>query len=129
MYTGKKFTREQTVFMCEVVIGAAFDRIDSALPPCTPKDEYEARQAKLDEWIRAATETAGMGLAIIYTNLNSKADGMAICDADSISGLAGAVEELKKARLGNAESPFPYGVVKKLAARFVNASWPSNGAE
>lgn len=120
MYKGQaRWTKEQVIFACQVCIAAALDRIDSCLPPCTPADEYDA--ARFDDWIRSACETAGMGLGIIFAQLNDQGEGLAICDALSIIGFEKVVEGFIDARLHDDKAPEPDS--RRLAELFVNKTF------
>lgn len=78
MYRGtQRFTKEQMIFMVEVHLNAAIDRIDCATLPLSLSDDEQ--MAKDRAYIEGAKETAGMGLATIYAQLTD--DGMGIHDA------------------------------------------------
>lgn len=86
MYKGKeKFTKDQLVFIVEAAIVAALDRIESALPSAglKPKERKEMmnliKPTELGAWDRAALETCGMNLGVLYAQLTD--DGLGVGDA------------------------------------------------
>ncbi len=120
MYKGQaRFTKEQVIFVAQVIIAAAIDRVESACPPCTPKEEWEPRGDELRNWCRACTETAGMGLAVLYAQLSG--DGMAICDACSICDLDKEIDHFIDARILDENYPEPDS--RRIAELFVNKAW------
>ena len=76
MYEGKKLTREQIVFVADAIISAAFDRVESGLPPCTPKSERESDETALIAYERGATESAAMALATLYAQITGEGIGI-----------------------------------------------------
>jgi hypothetical protein len=120
MYKGNaRFTKEQVIFMAQVIIAAAVDRVESACPPCTPANEWEPRGDELRTWCRAVTETAGMGLAVLYAQLSG--DGLAICDAIAIIDLDKELDHFIDARILDQDYPEPD--TRKLAEKFVNKAF------
>ena len=80
MYNGKKkFDRKQLVFIVDVILSAAVDRIDSVLPDSISHEEYKENEREIESWINSAIEIAGMGMAILYAQLTG--DGLGIGDA------------------------------------------------
>lgn len=99
-YQGKRFDREQLVFIVEVALVSALDRIESGMP--TSGIDWKERlhyangidkDAKsLTSWDRSAMETAGMALGVLYAQLTD--DGLGIGDALACAGrFDKAVEE------------------------------------
>ena len=86
-YHGKKFNREQLVFIVEAAIAAAFDRVEAGLPPNYTADErkkYLYLSGKTDPatftpYESGALEGLGMFLGILYAQLTG--DGLGIGDA------------------------------------------------
>lgn len=101
-YNGKKrFDRDQLVFVVEVILASAMDRIDSVMPYnfdlglwCRWEDFKNSKQ--LQAHCSGAMETAGMALAVLYAQLTD--DGLAICDALEISGMYKAVDKFRRER-------------------------------
>jgi len=121
MYKGQqRFTKEQVIFTAQVIICAAIDRVESCVPNCTPANEWESRGDELRAYISGATETAGMGLAVLYAQLSG--DGLGISDAIAIIGLDKELDHFIDARILDENYPEPDS--RKLAEAFVNKAWP-----
>jgi len=124
MYKGKaRFTKEQTIFVAQVIIAAAIDRVESCVPPCTPANEWEPRGDELRSYVSGATETAGMGLAVLYAQLSG--DGLGISDAIDLIGLDKELDHFIDARILKDDYPEPDS--RKLAEAFVNKAWYRTG--
>lgn len=79
MYRGKRrFSREQVVFMVEVALCSALDRIESAIPSTVPLAEYEQRKDEIDNYILGCEATAGFQVAVIIAQLTG--EGCGACD-------------------------------------------------
>lgn len=118
MYKGKKkFTKKQVLFMVEVALSAACDRIDSCIPSCISKDEYEKNKESIDSYIHGAIETAGMNIAIIYAQLTD--DGIGIGDAITLIKFDKVIERFVKSRLKHGELKNDYPNCEKLAKKYV----------
>jgi len=79
MYRGKRrFSREQLIFVVQVILCSATDRVDA----CLPTSSGLKMTADLT-FIAGATEAAGMGLAVLYAQLTG--DGLGIGDALAIA--------------------------------------------
>jgi len=76
---GKRFDREQLIFVVEAMLCGALDRIESAIPDTISLDEYNQHEDSIKSWVMAAKETAGMSLAVLWAQLND--DGVGIGDA------------------------------------------------
>ena len=84
MYRGKqRFDRQQLVFVVEAALRAAWDRIDSGLPESISWSDRLAHVNELHPqangllvWDRAALETAGMFLGILYAQLTNEGLGI-----------------------------------------------------
>ena len=98
MYKGtKKFDRDQLFFVVEAILCSAFDRVESCLPPTTPKSDRLLRDSsnQLESYQRGAVECAGMALAVLYAQLTD--DGIGIGDALDLAGdFPKAVEKFVK---------------------------------
>lgn len=80
MYSGTKFTEDQLVFVVESILKAALDRIQDRLPSeITENIPRYIKNPELNHDEHRCLETAGMALAIIYTQINN--DGLSIYDA------------------------------------------------
>lgn len=73
MYKGtKKFDREQLIFVTNVILSSALDRIESLFPPATIPDEYENLGDCVTAWTDATIQVAGQGLAVFYAQLTQR---------------------------------------------------------
>lgn len=105
----RKFSKDQLIFVVQVMLEAALDRIQNGLPDSISwKERMELVEGgdpmSLCGWERGALETGGMGLAVLYAQLTN--DGLGIGDALSSAGdFEGACQKL------------------------VNGSWKNQGAE
>lgn len=80
MYKGsRKFSREQLVFMVEVIMASAFDNVESVLPPNVTPEEYERNEGNISTWVNSAVDSAGWNLSILYAQLTG--DGMGVGDS------------------------------------------------
>jgi hypothetical protein len=92
MYKGKKpFTKEQAVFVVEVILQAALDRIESGAPTCIAWEdrlgmlnEYDKEPKELTAFERGAIESAGMSLGIFAAQLTD--EGLGVYDALAAAG-------------------------------------------
>jgi len=97
MYCGTRtFDREQLVFIAEVILCSAMDRIASVLPDEILLEEYQENENQIELWINSALETAGMGLAVLYAQLND--DGLGIGDALDLIDFRTFVHDFKVER-------------------------------
>lgn len=131
MYDGiVPFDTKQKVFVCEVILSAALDRIECVLPPNCRLQEFALRRAFHDSWIASAKEVAGMGLATFYAQLTG--DGMAIEDALELSGFEKAATRFVERR-SKKSSPFREGELTQFdcrpyAEKFVRAAFKEYSA-
>lgn len=110
----RRFTKEQLMFAAELIVSAAIDRIDSALPNLT---ENGINKDDLADWkknknsrlcyIDGAMQTAGMGLAVLYAQLMD--DGLGVGDAIEAAKLDKVVEIFIKARTSGTAKLTPKG--------------------
>ena len=124
MYKGtRKFDREQLVFMVDVILCSAMDRIGSSLPDEVPLDEYYEHEKEIEAWINSAIETAGMGMAVLCAQLTG--EGLGIGDALDIIGFDMFVRDFKIERLNPNWEGLKAGELhtpdcRSLAEKFVN---------
>lgn len=98
MYQGnKKFDREQLVFMAEVILGSALDRIESVMPDNITFKEYELHEDEINTAIDLVTATAGMGLAVLFAQLND--EGLGVADALSVINFHKIVADFVEERI------------------------------
>jgi len=124
MYRGtRKFDREQLVFMVDVILDSAMDRIATALPDELDFETCNMNMKSVDAWIISATETAGTGMAVLYAQLTG--EGIGIGDCLSFSRFETFVQYFKEKRLDpnwtglNNGDPF-IPDCRKLAENFVD---------
>lgn len=131
MYEGiVPFDTKQKVFVCEVIMSAALDRIECILPPDTDEVSWKRNGGLLADganraWISSAKEVAGMGLATFYAQIMN--DGMTIQDALDLSGFERAVDRFVERR-SKQFAPLRVGELtqfdcRKYAEKFVRAAF------
>jgi hypothetical protein len=87
-----RFDRDQIIFVAELILVAALDRIESCMPTAGITWEerlkgvngYHSDAAKITAYEAGALETAGMALAVFYAQLTD--DGLGIGDALGVAG-------------------------------------------
>ena len=124
MYKGKnRFDRDQLVFVVNVILCGALDRIECCLPPTIPVEEFRENEDDIETWCKSAMETAGMTLAVLWAQL--ELDGVSAGDALEESGLIKLVKELVCQRTSSDFKGFKLGIpcfpdTKPLAESFVD---------
>lgn len=75
------FDREQVVYIVNLALGSALDRVESCVPPCVSVEEAQAtmNDGHLAGFAHGAAATAGMMLASFYARMTG--NGMSISDA------------------------------------------------
>ncbi len=116
MYRGEPmFTKEQATFMAEVIICAGIDWVEACM------ETLVSEQANVVD-LTGSAYTVGMGLAVLYAQLNVDTDGLAVCDALSSISFEETVQQFIKERRENCESPAPD--TRRMAETFVNVPGP-----
>jgi hypothetical protein len=134
MYQGtKRFDREQLTFMVDVILCAAMDRIESALPQAPGKrdlDEWKSRETAFGEYVHGCLWTAAHGLAVLWAQTGGQdvGDGMGTGDAYEDCGLEGLVNKLIATRTSGKWKGFQQGEpcmpdTTPLAKRFVSRNF------
>ena len=115
-YKGPRFTREQLVFMTEVALISALDRVESELPPNLSWEERTGDPAIITAYENGARDTAGLVLACLYAQLTG--DGLGIGDAAGAAGLDDVMDKFVAARRARKNAKFPR--CHKNAEKFVD---------
>lgn len=111
LYRGfARFTKEQVIFVVEVILVALFDRIVAV-----------AGGARTEGYIEGAEETAGMALATLYHQLNPDGGGMAIEDALAYADIGSTADQYVENLRRNPKTARPG--TRVLATHFVRAAW------
>jgi hypothetical protein len=76
--TSLSFTREQIMCVARWILAAAFDRIESSIPDTLSLAEYREHRESIDHANCTAMDTAGMALAILFTQTTG--EGMGVWD-------------------------------------------------
>ncbi len=76
--SGPRFDRKQIAFIAELILTAAFDRIESSLPDTIPLKEFQEHRILLLSNINVIRDTAAMALAIIFAQTTG--EGMGVYD-------------------------------------------------
>lgn len=115
MYKGERqFSREQIVFMVEVIVASAFDQIDTQIQYINDQKYNKTILTYCD----GVVDTAGMSLAILYAQLTG--DGMSPGDVLEITKLGKEFENFVKFCKKNGHDAF----VKKNNGRCTPYSQP-----
>ena len=68
-FSERSFDREQLIFIADVILTSALDRIASCIPSSFSLKNYEDNHEVIEAWINSAKETAGTGLATLYSQM------------------------------------------------------------
>lgn len=121
MYKGKRFTREQLLFVVQTIFNGATDQIQSCLPPSVPVEEVKADYNARLQYLKGIVNTVGIQLPIFYAQLND--DGMAAGEFVQFGDFNELFVKYMRAQLGmsdgfNEDGTFPD--TNHLAEEFVN---------
>jgi len=116
------------VFIVDLAMTSAMDRIESSLPPTVPLSDITGREGELEAYIHGCIGTVGTVLAALWANTIGEqvGDGMAIDDALKLCGFEKFaltfVAERKKSPKINEGAPL-WPDTKPLAEKFVTENW------
>jgi hypothetical protein len=104
--TSQKFTREQLIFIADVMIASAIDSIDSC-------DISSDKREIFCAMIEGVKEKLGFDLAILFAQITD--DGIGCCDVMSITN----VEKVIANYIDHEDNPVEVNTTK-IATKFVN---------
>lgn len=127
MYRGKlMFDREQLIFMVELSLVAAFDRIESILPPVNSVEDYKVNKPLIDYCINGASHTVAVFVSVLWAQTEGQRvyDGMGTTDWAGYDQWEAMVEKYVKKATGK---KCPKDLVKpncrKFAKQIVDENW------
>jgi L-rhamnose mutarotase len=120
----KTFSKKQVVFIAEVVMAAAVDRIESSLPDTITLEEYQKHKEVIDSMIATASDTAAMTLAIFFAQTTG--EGMGVWDWAGSKEFRDACEKLVAERTSpkwEHEESGDIGKNLKVFAKYFAEDW------
>jgi hypothetical protein len=124
-YQMPKFTRAQLEFMVDIILTAAWDRIDAALPSYATNDDelddWRANEAERRQMIHGRESVVAAALPILYAQLSG--DGMGIGDFPEYGTFEAQVEDYiarkTNPQINHADANLVHPDTTDLAAQFV----------
>lgn len=103
MYRGRRFTRDQLLFVVQTIFRGAADQIQSSLPPVIPVKEARERREELENYVHGVVNTVGIQLPILYAQLSG--DGMGAGDFPQFGEFKLLADNYLIRQLGLAKAP------------------------
>jgi hypothetical protein len=103
MYKGRRFTREQLVFVVRTVFRGAADQIQSSLPPSVPLDDARLREQSIRDYLHGVTNTVAIQLPILYAQLTD--DGLGAGDFPQFGDFTDRASKYIERQLGRVKAP------------------------
>jgi hypothetical protein len=110
MYRGRRFSRDQLLFVVQTIFRGAADQIQSCLPPVISIGEAQKRHGDLMQYIQGVVNTVGIQLPILYAQLTD--DGLGAGDFPQFGDFSKMVDTYFIAQMGldgkfNKDGTFP----------------------